>query len=129
MAALFWYEKEQVLHIEDFVPQTACRHAGAAGRKAQPVMDSVLDPFCGPDFHKGDEHRLLSRSVEDSATVCSVLIPWNSCGMTQSTVLKVATLDYLPYCLFNIISPLMSIAVSIIGYRIYRATGQESSQS
>ena len=49
--------------------------------------------------------------------------------MTQSTVLKVATLDYLPYCLFNIISPLMSIAVSIIGYRIYRATGQESSLS
>ena len=69
---------------------------------------------------KGYEKRLLSRSVEDSATVTSVLIPWNSCGMTQSTVLKVPTVDYLPYCLFNIISPLMSIIVSVTGYRIYR---------
>ena len=70
--------------------------------------------------HRGYEKRLLSRSVEDSATVTSVLIPWNSCGMTQSTVLKVPTVDYLPYCLFNIISPLMSIAIAMIGYRIYR---------
>lgn len=70
---------------------------------------------------KGYEKRLLSRSVEDSATVTSVLIPWNSCGMTQSTVLKVPTADYLPYCIFNIISPLMSIAVALIGYRIYRS--------
>ena len=57
---------------------------------------------------RGYESNLPSRSVEDSATVVSVLIPWNSCGMTQATVLKVGTLTYLPYCLFNIISPLMS---------------------
>lgn len=69
---------------------------------------------------KGYENRLLSRSVEDSATVVSVLIPWNSCGMTQATVLKVPTMDYLPYCLFNIISPLMSIFIAAIGYRIFR---------
>lgn len=66
------------------------------------------------------ENRLLSRSVEDSATVVSVLIPWNSCGMTQATVLKVATLEYLPYCFFNLISPLMSIFIAAIGYRIKR---------
>ena len=71
---------------------------------------------------RGYENRLLSRSVEDSATVVSVLIPWNSCGMTQSTVLKVSTLDYLPYCFFNIISPLMSIFISAIGYKIIRKT-------
>ena len=69
---------------------------------------------------KGLEPRLLSRSVEDSATVCSVLIPWNSCGMTQATVLKVATVEYLPYCFFNLISPLMSIVVAAAGFRIYR---------
>lgn len=68
----------------------------------------------------GYEGRLLSRSTEDSATVTSVLIPWNSCGMTQSTVLHVATLDYLPYCFFNIISPLMSITIAVLGYRIFR---------
>lgn len=69
---------------------------------------------------RGYESKLLSRSVEDSATVVSVLIPWNSCGMTQATVLKVSTLTYLPYCFFNIISPLMSILIAAIGYKIVR---------
>ena len=69
---------------------------------------------------RGYESKLLSRSVEDSATVVSVLIPWNSCGMTQATVLKVATLHYLPYCLFNLISPVMSIFIAAIGYKISR---------
>ena len=69
---------------------------------------------------RGYESKLLSRSVEDSATVTSVVIPWNSCGMTQATVLKVATLDYLPYCLFNLISPLMSIIIAALGYKIVR---------
>lgn len=69
---------------------------------------------------RGLEGRLLSRSVEDTATVTSVLVPWNSCGMTQSTVLGVATIVYLPYCLFNLISPLMSLFVAIIGYKIAR---------
>lgn len=71
---------------------------------------------------KGYEPRLLSRSVEDSATVTSVLIPWNSCGMTQATVLRVATVEYLPYCIFNIISPVMSIFMAAIGYKIVRTT-------
>ncbi len=69
---------------------------------------------------KGYEPQLLSRSVEDSATVVSVLIPWNSCGMTQATVLKVSTMQYLPYCLFNLISPVMSILIAAIGYKIVR---------
>lgn len=68
----------------------------------------------------GFENRLLSRTAEDSATVTSVLIPWNSCGMTQSTVLHVPTLEYLPYCFFNLISPFMSIFVAAIGFRIFR---------
>ena len=74
---------------------------------------------------RGLEARLLSRSVEDTATVTSVLVPWNSCGMTQSTVLGVATLTYLPYCLFNLISPIMSLLVAIIGYKIYRKSSSE----
>ena len=70
---------------------------------------------------KGYESRLLSRTTEDSTTVTSVLIPWNSCGMTQATVLKVATLEYLPYCIFNLLSPLMSLIVAATGYKIVRA--------
>lgn len=68
----------------------------------------------------GYESRLLSRTTEDSVTVTSVLIPWNTCGMTQSTVLGVATIAYLPYCFFNLISPLMSIIMAFIGFKIYR---------
>ncbi|MBR7096721.1 MAG: sodium:proton antiporter, partial [Alistipes sp.] len=72
------------------------------------------------------ERRLLSRSVEDSATVTSVLIPWNSCGMAQSTVLGVATLTYLPYCIFNIVSPIMSVVVASIGYKIFKRSDEET---
>ena len=66
----------------------------------------------------GLEPRLLSRSMEDSISVTSVLIPWNSCGLTQSTVLGVSTLAYFPCCIFNILTPLMSIIVARLGFRI-----------
>ena len=66
------------------------------------------------------EPRLLSRTLEDSISVTSVLIPWNSCGVTQAAVLGVGTLTYLPYCVFNYISPLMSMAIVATGYRIRR---------
>ena len=72
-------------------------------------------------YHRnGYESRLLSRTTEDAVTVTSVLVPWNTCGMTQATILGVATLTYLPYCFFNLISPLMSILVAWTGYKIIR---------
>ena len=67
---------------------------------------------------RGYEGRLLSRSVEDSATVTSPLFPWSSCGMTQATILSVPTLTYAPFCFFNLISPLMSICIAAIGWKI-----------
>ena len=67
---------------------------------------------------EGYERRLMSRSVEDSATVTSPLFPWSSCGMTQATILSVPTLAYAPFCFFNIISPLMSFLVALIGWKI-----------
>lgn len=76
------------------------------------------DMFKNVYKQKGYENRLLSRTIEDGVTVTSPLIPWNTCGMTQSTVLGVATFTYLPYCFFNLISPVMSIIVAIIGYKI-----------
>ena len=69
---------------------------------------------------EGYEPRLLSRSIEDSSTVTSVLIPWSTCGMTQSTVLNVPTLTYLPYCFFNLLAPITSILIAAIGYKIYK---------
>jgi len=61
---------------------------------------------------------LLSRTLEDSGTVTSVLVPWNSCGAYHKGVLGVDPIAYLPYCFFNLISPLMSIAVTATGYKI-----------
>ena len=71
-------------------------------------------------LRRGYEPRLLSRSCEDGATVTSVLVPWNTCGLTQSTVLGVSTLTYLPYCFFNYLSPLMSVFIASIGWKIKR---------
>lgn len=65
---------------------------------------------------RGYRPELLSRSTEDSATVTSVLVPWTACGMTQSTVLGIPTLVYLPFCFFNIISPIMSCLVALLGF-------------
>lgn len=69
---------------------------------------------------RGYEARLLSRTTEDAVTVTSPLIPWNTCGMTQATVLGVSTWTYLPYCVFNYLCPLMSILVAMTGFKIYR---------
>ena len=69
---------------------------------------------------KGYESRLLSRAAEDGATVTSPLVPWNTCGMTQATVLGIPTLTYLPYSFFNLVSPLMSILIAATGYKIKR---------
>ena len=67
---------------------------------------------------EGYEARLLSRTTEDAVTVTSVLVPWNTCGMTQATVLGVPTLTYLPYCFFNLLSPLTTLVVAVIGWKI-----------
>ncbi len=90
------------------------------------ISDQYLSIILTSDIYKdiyakqGYESRLLSRSVEDSSTVTSPLFPWSSCGMTQSTILSTPTLAYLPFCFFNYISPLMSIVVAAIGYKIFR---------
>lgn len=64
---------------------------------------------------------VLQKSIHSTislvcSTVTSVLVPWTACGMTQSTVLGIPTLVYLPFCFFNIISPLMSCLVAILGF-------------
>ena len=93
------------------------------------VSDQYLSIILTSDIFRdtydreGYERLLLSRSVEDSATVTSPLFPWSSCGMTQSTILHVPTITYLPYCFFNWISPLMSITIAALGYKIIRKAG------
>ena len=69
---------------------------------------------------KGLKPEVLSRTLEDGGTVTSVLIPWNTCGAVQSTVLGVPTLMYAPYVFFSIISPLMTITFAYLNIKIRR---------
>lgn len=69
---------------------------------------------------KGYAPELLSRTLEDCGTVTSVLVPWNTCGATQSRVLGVDTWTYAPYAFFNIISPLMTILFAYLNIKIRR---------
>ncbi|MCA6074027.1 Na+/H+ antiporter NhaC [Fulvivirga sedimenti] len=71
----------------------------------------------------------LSRTLEDSGTVTSVLVPWNTCGAYQSSVLGVATLTYLPYCFFNIISPFMTILFAYANIRIERLPNETKEET
>ena len=68
----------------------------------------------------------LSRTLEDSGTVTSVLVPWNTCGAAQSSVLGVATGDYFMYCFFNLISPVMTIIYGYFNIKIARIKPSET---
>jgi len=65
---------------------------------------------------------VLSRSVGASATPSSALVPWNSCGAYMAATLGVATLGYAPYAIFNIVSPLLTMAGGYLGFRLLRRT-------
>ncbi|PRX47412.1 transporter (NhaC family) [Nonomuraea fuscirosea] len=60
----------------------------------------------------------LSRLTADSGTVTSPLVPWNSCGAFMGAVLGVPTLAYLPFCFFNIASPLLSVVYGFTGFKV-----------
>jgi len=76
---------------------------------------------------KGLKPEVLSRTLEDSGTMTSVLIPWNTCGATQSRVLGVATADYIPYTFFNLISPVMTIIFAYFNIKIRRLNNKDHS--
>ncbi len=69
---------------------------------------------------KGLKPEVLSRTLEDGGTVTSVLVPWNTCGAVQSSVLKIPTVDYAPYVFFSIISPIMTIFFAYANIKIRR---------
>lgn len=60
----------------------------------------------------------LSRTLEDSGTVTSVLVPWNTCGAYQSSVLGVSVFDYFIYAIFNYLSPIMTLAFALLSIKI-----------
>ncbi len=71
----------------------------------------------------------LSRTLEDSGTVTSVLFPWNTCGAAQSSILHVATGEYWMYCFFNLISPVMTVLFGYLNIKIRRFEPSEIAEN
>jgi NhaC family Na+:H+ antiporter len=78
---------------------------------------------------RGIAPRVLSRTVEDAGTVTSPLVPWNSCGAYMAGVLGVPTISYLPYCFFNLLSPLIALVYGFTGFRIERINTQTPTEA
>ena len=74
--------------------------------------------FRGEFERRGLAPQVLSRAVEDSGTVTSVLVPWNTCGAYMSSVLGVSTASYFPYCFFNLLSPVLDVAYGFLGFKV-----------
>ena len=70
---------------------------------------------------RGLAPQVLSRAVEDSGTVTSVLVPWNTCGAYISGVLGVSTAAYFPFCFFNLLSPLLDVIYGFVGFKVPRS--------
>ena len=77
---------------------------------------------------RGLHPKVLSRTLEDSGTVTSALIPWNTCGAYHAGVLGVATGDYFMYCFFNLISPLMTITFGFLGIKIAKLASNDENE-
>lgn len=116
----------------------------ARARSAGALLASVVFTAIGLNIVAGDQYvaivmpsrvyrmafrerglapRMLSRTVEDAGTVTSPLVPWNSCGAYMAGVLGVATISYLPYAFFNLLSPVISLVYAFTGFRIERVDG------
>ena len=116
------YDKEQVIVVE---------RAFALNDKTQTFIDEVKSipgvehaasqqparMFREEFAARGLAPQVLSRAVEDSGTVTSVLVPWNTCGAYIAGVLGVSTASYFPYCFFNLLSPLLDV---LYGYKTLR---------
>jgi NhaC family Na+:H+ antiporter len=85
----------------------------------QYVADVLPARMFSREFEKrGLAPEVLSRAVEDSGTVTSVLVPWNTCGAYISGVLGVSTASYFPYCVFNIVSPILDVVYGFLGFKV-----------
>ncbi|TML93532.1 MAG: Na+/H+ antiporter NhaC [Actinobacteria bacterium] len=73
--------------------------------------------------------RMLSRTVEDTGTVTSVLVPWNSCGAYMTGVLNVSTMQYAPWALFNIFNPVIAIGYALAGFKVERLAAADDAPS
>jgi NhaC family Na+:H+ antiporter len=73
--------------------------------------------------------QMLSRQLVDTATVTSPLVPWNTCGAYMAATLGVATVAYFPYCFFNIINPIVSFILDLLGIQIIKVTEDKAQEA
>ena len=72
---------------------------------------------------------VLSRAIGDSATVTSPLVPWNSCGAYLAATLGVAATGFAPFCFFNLLNPLITMAFAGLGLRMHQARSDDPTGS
>ena len=76
---------------------------------------------------RGIAPQVLSRQIEDTATITSALVPWNSCGAYMSATLGISTFAYFPFTFFNLINPIISFIYDIVGFQIIPLDPEEPS--
>jgi Na+:H+ antiporter, NhaC family len=95
----------------------------------QYVADVLPARMFATEFRqRGLAPEVLSRAVEDSGTVTSVLVPWNTCGAYMSGVLGVPTSAYFPFCFFNLLSPILDVLFGFVGFKVPALTAEPSAE-
>jgi NhaC family Na+:H+ antiporter len=96
----------------------------------QYVADVLPARMFATEFEqRGLAPEVLSRAVEDSGTVTSVLVPWNTCGAYISGVLGVPTSAYFPFCFFNFLSPVLDVIYGFVGFKVPALTAEPSDEA
>ena len=96
----------------------------------QYVADVLPARMFADEFRKrGLAPQVLSRAVEDSGTVTSPLVPWNTCGAYMSGVLGVSTAAYLPFCFFNLLSPVLDVIYGFVGFKVETLSPEQSADA
>ena len=111
----------QYAHSTGSLVATTAVTCGLVNVTASDQYISIVVPgrmFANAYRDRGLAPENLSRTLEDSGTVTSVLVPWNTCGAYHAGVLGIATFTYLPYVFFSLISPLMTIFFAYAGIKI-----------
>ena len=80
-------------------------------------------------LRRGLHEKNLARVVEDTGTITSPLVPWNTCGAYMAATLGVPTLAYLPFCFFNLVNPLVSMAYGATGFKIEPAEAEPPAEA
>lgn len=106
--------------VGGLIASTAVTCFGVNALAADQYMSIVITGRMFRDEYarRGLHEKNLSRVLEDSGTITSPLVPWNTCGAYMAAALGVPTLAYLPYCFFNLINPLVSVAYGYTGFKI-----------